>query len=86
MKILVCNVGSTSLKYQVFEIPGERQLAHGGMERIGSQTAHFRHRAASKPEVSDAEPLLDQRAAIQRMISLLCDARVGALADLRRQG
>jgi acetate kinase len=83
MKILVCNVGSTSLKYQVFEMPGERQLAHGGMERIGSHTAHFRHRAASKPEVSDAEPLLDQRAAIQRMISLLCDARVGALADLR---
>ena len=83
MKILVCNVGSTSLKYQVFEMPGERQLAHGGMERIGSQTAHFRHRAASKPEVSDAEPLPDQRAAIQRMISLLCDARVGALADLR---
>jgi acetate kinase len=83
MKILVCNVGSTSLKYQVFEMPGERQLAHGGMERIGSHTAHFRHRAASKPEVSEAEPLLDQRAAIQRMISLLCDERVGALADLR---
>ena len=43
----------------------------------------FRHRVASKPEVNAAEPLPDQRAAIQRMISLLCDARVGALADLR---
>ena len=83
MKILVCNVGSTSLKYQVFEMPGERQLAQGGMERIGSQTAHIRHRVASKPEVDAAEPLPDQRTAIQRMISLLCDARVGTLSDLR---
>jgi acetate kinase len=82
MKILVCNVGSTSLKYQVFEMPSERQLAQGGMERIGSQTTHLRHRVVSKPEVSAAEPFPDQRAAIQRMISLLCDARVGALADL----
>jgi acetate kinase len=83
MKILVCNVGSTSLKYQVFEMPGEQQLAHGQMERIGSPMAHFRHCVASKPEVSAAESLPNQRAAIQRMISLLCDARVGALADLR---
>ena len=36
MKILICNVGSTSLKYQLFDFSrGERVLASGGAERVG---------------------------------------------------
>ena len=36
MKILVANLGSTSFKYRLFDMNGERQLARGGVERIGS--------------------------------------------------
>mgnify|MGYP000738906655 CR=1 FL=1 len=36
MKILVANLGSTSFKYRLFDMQGERQLARGGIERIGS--------------------------------------------------
>ena len=36
MKILVANIGSTSFKYRLFDMDGERQLARGGIERIGS--------------------------------------------------
>ena len=35
MKILVPNLGSTSLKYQLIDMPGEQILARGKMERIG---------------------------------------------------
>ncbi len=35
MRILVPNLGSTSLKYQLIEFPGERVLAKGCLERIG---------------------------------------------------
>lgn len=35
MKILVCNAGSTSLKYQLFEMPEERVLLKGKVEQIG---------------------------------------------------
>ena len=37
MKILVANLGSTSFKYRLFELDGssERQLARGGIDRIG---------------------------------------------------
>ncbi|MDR3718794.1 MAG: acetate/propionate family kinase [Bryobacteraceae bacterium] len=34
VKILVPNLGSTSLKYQVLEMPGEHVLARGRMERV----------------------------------------------------
>ncbi len=36
MKILVANLGSTSFKYRLFDMTTERQLARGGVERIGS--------------------------------------------------
>lgn len=36
VKILVANLGSTSFKYRLFDMDGQRQLARGGIERIGS--------------------------------------------------
>lgn len=36
MKVLVANLGSTSFKYRLFDMSTERQLARGGVERIGS--------------------------------------------------
>ncbi|MDZ7617722.1 MAG: acetate/propionate family kinase [Patescibacteria group bacterium] len=36
MKILVANLGSTSFKYRLLDMADERQLARGGIERIGS--------------------------------------------------
>jgi len=39
MKILIPNLGSTSLKYQLLDMEGERVLARGKIERIGSAEA-----------------------------------------------
>lgn len=42
MKILICNVGSTSLKYQLFDLDcGENVLASGGVERVGAPVGRF---------------------------------------------
>ncbi len=45
MKILVTNVGSTSLKYRLYEFPDEKLLANGRIERIGTEkgTAAWSH-------------------------------------------
>ncbi len=39
MKILVANLGSTSFKFRLFDMRDERQLARGGVERIGAVTS-----------------------------------------------
>lgn len=36
MKILVCNVGSTSLKFKLYEMPACEVFAQGAVERVGS--------------------------------------------------
>jgi len=41
-KILVANLGSTSFKYRLFDMADERQLARGGVDRIGSSTSYCR--------------------------------------------
>ncbi len=40
MKVLVLNAGSTSLKYDLYEMDTEASLARGRVERIGAAAAH----------------------------------------------
>jgi acetate kinase len=42
MKVLVINVGSTSVKYQLYEMDTETTLARGGVERVGSDAAEHK--------------------------------------------
>ncbi len=45
MKILVSNVGSTSLKFKLYDMPEERPLCHATVERVGdSENAIFEYR------------------------------------------
>lgn len=45
MNILICNVGSTSLKYQLFAMDkNETVLASGGAERVGAAISLFYHK------------------------------------------
>ncbi len=45
MNILICNVGSTSLKYQLFDMEhNEQVLASGGAERVGAAKSLFYHK------------------------------------------
>jgi len=53
MKVLVINVGSTSIKYQVYEMDTEAIVAGGIVERVGSEQARHKWRAgATKSEAA----------------------------------
>jgi acetate kinase len=51
-RVLVVNTGSSSIKYQLFEMDGQKVLASGLVERIGEAGARLTHRPG------DAEPLV----------------------------
>ena len=78
MKILVANLGSTSFKYRLFDMEEHRQLARGGIERIGSSESKC------KVEIGDyaSEQVLhvpDHAVAVQQCLSQLTDAEHGCL-------
>ncbi|HAA49679.1 MAG TPA: acetate/propionate family kinase, partial [Planctomycetaceae bacterium] len=39
MKILVANLGSTSFKFKLYDLDGEKQLARGAIDRIGGDSS-----------------------------------------------
>ncbi len=43
MKIFVVNCGSSSIKYQLFDMPGETVLAGGVLDRLGSDQAELKY-------------------------------------------
>lgn len=79
MKILVINAGSSSLKYQLFEMVNESILAKGRVERIGFESSIVVHQAASKPETSDVQEILDHTAAIKKVLEMLVHEQHGVL-------
>lgn len=73
MKVLVPNLGSTSLKYQLVDMDGELVLARGKIERIGSTDAIISATTGNEPPAESTGPVPDARAAIQRLIAHLQD-------------
>jgi acetate kinase len=80
MKILVANLGSTSFKYRLFYMNGERQLARGGVERIGSpESPCFVEIGGQRQELKT--PVPDHAAAVRKCLEQLTDPRTGCLKD-----
>ena len=51
MKILVINCGSSSLKYQLIDMEGEKVLAKGLCERIGIQGSRMKHEVPGQSDI-----------------------------------
>lgn len=80
MKVLVANLGSTSFKYRLFDMADERQLARGGIERIGSpQSNCFVEIAGQRRELTT--PVPDHAEAVRQCLAQLTDAESGCLKD-----
>jgi acetate kinase len=71
LKVLVPNLGSTSLKYQLLEMEGERALARGKIERIGSSQAIVTTWDAEGKPTQHTTAIPDHRTAIQLLIDRL---------------
>jgi len=78
MKVLVANLGSTSFKYRLFDFPSERQLARGGIERIGEpQSRCFVEIGTNRDETTAQIP--NHAAAVKLCLDQLTDAESGCL-------
>jgi acetate kinase len=79
MKILVINCGSSSIKYQLFEMAGEQVLASGLVEKIGTESAIIKHRSGKNEEKVLTAEILDHRTGLRKVIQLLMDPEDGVI-------
>ena len=78
MKILVVNAGSSSLKYQLFDMESGEVLAKGLCERIGIDGV-ITHKRPGKEDYKKETALKDHKAAIELVLSLLTDKELGVI-------
>ncbi|NIK77649.1 acetate kinase [Paenibacillus castaneae] len=82
MKVLVINAGSSSLKYQFFNMSNESVLASGNVERIGMDSSIVTHYPVDKPEVREVSEILDHVTAVKRVAEMLTHPEFGTITHL----
>ena len=84
MKILIANAGSTSLKFQLFEMPEETVYCRARIERVGSDDAIFHYMNLLTGYREDAEGLSIRTYAdgIRRFLSVMLSPDHGVLREV----
>ena len=82
MKIIVLNCGSSSIKYQLFDMDkNEQVLAKGLLERIGIPNSLLKHSSTGKDSFEETRDIPDHTVGIQWIIDTLLDPVKGCLKD-----
>ena len=82
MNILVINCGSSSLKYQLIDMDGEKVLAKGLVERIGIEGAKIKHDTTGKERVVIEEPMENHKRALELVLQAIVDEKYGAIKSM----
>lgn len=82
MKVLVLNCGSSSLKYQLFDMTDESVLSKGLVERIGIEGSRIKHSKTGADVKLVEASIPDHTEAIRLVLDLLLDATTGSMKSL----
>jgi acetate kinase len=84
--LLVANIGSTSFKFRLFEMPSERLVAKGGVERIGAASSPWKLEVTGQSAATGEETLPDHAAAIALVERQLAGSVLPSFRDLAAVG
>jgi len=80
VKILVINTGSSSIKYQLFQMDDKSVLASGLIEKIGETTSkHIYKTQAGKQEFNN--PVPSHEDGLKQVVNLITDKVVGVIKE-----
>lgn len=83
MKVLVVNCGSSSIKYQLINMDGERVLAKGLIERIGMEGSVLKHTPEGKYTVDINTDVPSHAVGIKLVVQALTNKDYGVIKDMR---
>ena len=81
MKILVINCGSSSCKFQLFDMDKNEVLAKGNADRIGID-GKLSYKPTGKAEIEKDVVLPDHKVAVKLVLSQLTDPETGVISDV----
>ncbi|MGI6588011.1 MAG: acetate kinase [Peptococcia bacterium] len=81
MKVLVINCGSSSLKYQLFDMENEQVMTKGLVERIGLPGSVLNHQVGDKKKVIEAE-IPNHEKAVSLVMEAIVNPEYGVLKSM----
>jgi acetate kinase len=78
MKILVINSGSSSIKYQLFNMPQEEVICSGLVERIGLNDAEVHYKSENN-KIDEVLDIPNHKVGLEKVVNLLLDEEVGVI-------
>ncbi|GAP45214.1 acetate kinase [Lentimicrobium saccharophilum] len=82
MKIIVLNCGSSSIKYQLFDLPSKEVLAKGLVDKIGLKGSLIKHSRKDGTEVKLEGEILDHQIGIEYLLGILISEKYGSMKSL----
>lgn len=85
LKVLVLNSGSSSIKFELFEMPSEKREARGLLEKIGEEQSKLTYNIGDSKKVID-QKVADHGQGLRLIIDALTDGNNGGLKDISEIG
>ena len=71
MKIIVLNCGSSSIKYQLFDMTNQTAIAKGVADKIGLHGSYVKHKKTGEEAVTLEGEIVDHQAGIEYILGIL---------------
>jgi acetate kinase len=86
MKVVVLNCGSSSIKYQLFDMPKAEVVAKGLVDKIGLKGASIKHTRNDGLTLKLEGEILDHQAGIEHVLSIMTHKEYGSVTNLSELG
>jgi len=89
MLVLVINCGSSSVKYNLIETSGEKNICKGLIERIGAVTSIVKHEPEGMKPVKDTRIISNHQEALKEIMNFLLNSENGIVrspSDIKAVG
>ena len=83
MKILVLNCGSSSIKYQLFNIESEEVLGKGIVEKVGMKGSFMKYDKKGEETIKLEGEIIDHKVGIEYILGVLTDKSIGCISNLQ---
>ena len=82
MKVLVLNCGSSSIKYKLYDMNGQKELASGVIEKIGLPDSFLKFTLSDGSKQVITQEIKEHTAGIELILKTLTDTKYGAIKSL----
>lgn len=81
MNILVLNAGSSSIKFQLLQLPSEQMVCSGLVERIGEDDAILTYKTDAT-KFAETRPIKTHKEGLEKVVSMLLDSEIGVVGHI----